>query len=101
MFTNHRFHRLNVNFPTVSSTTCSSAADFKFVLSRINSASSGTAADVQTCGADRLPTETSVVDESGCYSSISVSDADTKSDADAANQQIVLDKLAPILSCLP
>ena len=90
-----------MNFPTVSSTTCSSADDFKFVLSRINSASSGTAADVQTCGTDRLPTETSVVDQSGCYASISVGIATTKADATATSQQVVLDKLAPILSCLP
>ncbi|NRK29867.1 hypothetical protein F3B07_22955, partial [Salmonella enterica subsp. enterica serovar Typhi] len=63
---------LNVNFPTVSASTCASPADFKFVLSRINSAESGTAPDVETCGETRLPTETVVVGTKGCFASISV-----------------------------
>lgn len=92
---------LNVNYPAVSSTTCSSAASFKFVLSRINSASSSTPTDVETCGSDRLPTETKVVGTSGCYASISVGIASSKGDASAANQTIVLGKLKTILSCLP
>ncbi|KAH8788131.1 acid phosphatase precursor [Diaporthe sp. PMI_573] len=92
---------LNVNYPTVSSSTCSSASRFKFVLSRINSASSGAAADVRTCGSTRLPTESSVVGTSGCYASISVGVASNKKDATAAVQAVVLAKLQPILSCLP
>lgn len=92
---------LNVNYPTVSSNTCSSASRFKFVLSRINSASSGAAADVRTCGSTRLPTESSVVGTSGCYASISVGVASNKKDASAAVQAVVLGKLQPILSCLP
>lgn len=92
---------LNVNYPTVSSSTCSSASRFKFVLSRINSASSSTAADVQTCGSTRLPTESTVVGTSGCYASISVGVASNKGDASAAAQAVVLGKLQSILSCLP
>ncbi|KAL8839767.1 MAG: hypothetical protein Q9170_001638 [Blastenia crenularia] len=92
---------LNVNYPAVSSTSCSSTRKFKFVLSRINAASSGTAADVKTCGNTRLPTESSVVGTSGCYASISVGRADTKGDASAAQQAVVLGKLGKILSCLP
>ncbi|MCJ1307581.1 hypothetical protein MMC25_001228 [Agyrium rufum] len=93
---------LNVNFPAVSSTTCNTPAKFKFVLSRINSASSGTAADVQTCGSTRLPTESKVVGTSrGCYASVSVGVASTKGDATASQQAVVLGKLGKILSCLP
>lgn len=92
---------LNVNYPTVSSSTCSSASRFRFVLSRINSASSSAAADVRTCGSARLPTESSVVGTSGCYASISVGVASNKTDATASQQAVVLQKLQSILSCLP
>ncbi|KAL2056389.1 hypothetical protein ABVK25_003412 [Lepraria finkii] len=92
---------LNVNFPAVSGSTCSSPADFNFVLSRINTANKSTPADVNTCGSTRLPTETSVVDTAGCYASISVGVATTKGDATAAEQAVVLGKLKKILSCLP
>ena len=61
----------------------------------------GTAADVNTCGKTRLPTESAVVGTNGCYASISVGRADTKGDASAAQQAVVLKKLAKILSCLP
>lgn len=92
---------LNVNYPTVRGSSCSSASRFKFVLSRINSASSSTQADVRTCGSTRLPTESSVVGTSGCYASISVGVASNKMDASAAVQAVVLGKLQSILSCLP
>jgi len=61
---------LNVNYPAVSSSSCSSQAKFKFVLSKINAAGSTTPADVKTCGMTRLPTETSVVNTPGYYASI-------------------------------
>lgn len=94
---------LNVNFPAVSSTACSSASDFRFVLSRINpSVPLLTPEDVTTCNNDgRLPTETTVVGTAGCYASVSVGIASTKLDADSTTQQVVLDKLNNILSCLP
>ena len=92
---------LNVNFPSVSDSTCSSPAGFKFVLSRIYSATIFTPTDVKTCGSTRLPTETTVVGTAGCYASISVGNAVTKLDATAAQQAVVLKKLQGILSCLP
>lgn len=94
---------LNVNFPASTSTACSSASQFKFVLSRINTAIPLlTARDVVTCSnGGRLPTETKVDDTSGCNVSISVGHADSKSDATAAEQTAVIAKLNSILSCLP
>jgi 5'/3'-nucleotidase SurE len=90
---------LNVNFPTVNDNTCSQTGEFKFVLSRINA---GVGGDVETCGGTTLPSESSVISNgNGCYASISVGDANNKSDVDAATQKIVLDKLSSILSCLP
>ncbi|KAJ7717585.1 survival protein sure-like phosphatase/nucleotidase [Mycena metata] len=73
---------LNVNYPSTSS--CTSASAFKFVLTRINSNSGAT--DVETCGTDHLPTE-------------SVFNASTKADVNAATQGIVLAKLTSILAC--
>jgi hypothetical protein len=94
---------LNVNFPASSSSSCSSAANFKFVLSRINSAVPIlTPKDVVTCGnGGRLPTESSVVGKSGCYVSVSVGKASTKGDASASEQQVVLNRLKSVLTCLP
>ncbi|KAL8805048.1 MAG: hypothetical protein Q9200_005577, partial [Gallowayella weberi] len=71
---------LNVNFPASSAAACASARYFKFVLSRINEAGLGAAADVRTCGETRLPTEKRVVGTSGCFASVSVGRADTKGD---------------------
>ncbi|KAL8912208.1 MAG: hypothetical protein Q9171_002770 [Xanthocarpia ochracea] len=92
---------LNVNYPASSSSSCSSPQDFQFVLSRINTAFWGTPADVMTCGGTRLPRERDVVGSNGCYASISVGRANTKGDADAEDQAVVLSKLWKILSCLP
>ncbi|MCJ1387947.1 hypothetical protein MMC18_000790 [Xylographa bjoerkii] len=93
---------LNVNFPAVGSSTCTSPGNFKFVLSRIYSAINIiTPPDVETCGSTRLPTETAVVGTAGCYASISVGEANAKDDASAAQQAVVLKKLQSILSCLP
>lgn len=92
---------LNVNYPGVDDSTCASVDAFSFVLSRINSASSSDPADVETCGSTRLPTESSVVAQSGCFASISVGVASDKTDADADDQATVLAKLQSILSCLP
>lgn len=93
---------LNVNFPASTDTSCSSASDFEFVLSRIFGATIFTPDDVDTCGSSRLPEESDVVDtEGGCYASISVGVASTKLDANATQQAVVLEKLGSILSCLP
>lgn len=93
---------VNVNFGAVSDTSCSSADDFQFVLTRIFLALPGiTPDDVETCGSTRLPTETSVVLRSGCYASVSVGDASNKRDTNATMQAVVLDKLGDLLACLP
>ncbi|KAI4194658.1 MAG: hypothetical protein LQ350_007648 [Teloschistes chrysophthalmus] len=93
---------LNINYPPSTSTSCTKPEDFGFVLSRINAATSATPADVRTCGKTRLPTESAVVGtRGGCWASVSVGDAGTKGDATAAEQAVVLGKLAGVLSCLP
>ncbi|RDW65128.1 5' SurE family protein [Coleophoma cylindrospora] len=93
---------LNVNFPASTDTSCTSAADFSFVLSRIFTATIISSDDAVTCGnGGRLPTETAVVGTSGCYASISVGSVNLDIDASAADQTTVLEKLSSILSCLP
>lgn len=86
---------LNVNFPSTSG--CSGASDFKFVLTRLVSDSSAT--DVQTCGTTHLPVETTVARSSGCFVSISVIDASTKKDVSASTQASVLNRIGSSLSC--
>ena len=93
---------LNVNYPASTSTSCASASDFSFVLSRIFDATVFSGSDAVTCGnGGRLPTETTVVGTSGCYASISVGSTNLDIDASAADQTVVLQKLGSILSCLP
>lgn len=94
---------LNVNYPEVGESACASVSDFDFVLSRIYTAIPLiTDDDVETCGNDgRLPTERSVVNADGCHAAISVGVADGKKDADAATQEVVLNKLNTLLACLP
>lgn len=91
---------LNVNFPEVSFSKCSDPKEFKYILTRINPWLFSKP-DVNWCGTDRLPQESSVIGKSGCYASISVGDANDKTTVDAARQAVVLEKLKPILSCLP
>ncbi|KAF8183740.1 sure-like protein [Mycena galopus ATCC 62051] len=86
---------LNVNYPSTAS--CTSAAAFNFVLTRINADSGAT--DVETCGTTHLPTESSVISKAGCFSTVSVFNASTKNDVDVATQAIVLAKLTSILTC--
>lgn len=57
--------------------------------------------DVKTCGSDSLPSESSVIGTTGCYSSVSVFNASTKLDVDAATQGVVLKKLEGLFTCLP
>lgn len=90
---------LNVNFPEVNESECSRAEDVKFVLSRIFPTIA--ADDVETCGSKQLPSESSVVRTDGCYASVSVGMAESKRDANATMQGVVLDKLGDMLTCLP
>jgi len=93
---------LNVNFPAVSDTTCTTPEAFTFVLSRIVPHWDPFKPDVNTCdNGGRLPWEERVIKTPGCYASISVGNAKTKWDANRDAQQVVLDKLGGILNCLP
>ncbi|KAH9948081.1 sure-like protein [Amylocystis lapponica] len=88
---------LNVNYPSVKG--CGTAADFDWVFSRLRKNAS--AVDVETCGGGVLPSEHKVVHSSGCYASVSVMDASTQTDVDAATQGAVLERLGELpLSCL-
>lgn len=92
--------RLNVNFPKVDN-RCRSPGDFKFVLSRIYPKVPFVGEDdVETCGSRRLPIERKVVGTPGCYASISVGE-ENKTTAPRRAQAFVLNRLKPILSCLP
>ncbi|EPQ55705.1 sure-like protein, partial [Gloeophyllum trabeum ATCC 11539] len=75
---------------------CAAAADYQFVLTRILADASAT--DVETCGTDHLPAEGDVVGN-GCYVSVSVYNASTKADVDAATQGVVLNRFGDFLTC--
>ena len=95
---------LNVNLGALHLEYCNTVpADLHYVLSRINSADTDTPPDVNMCGSTRLPTETEIIREKKfvpmCPVSISVGRADTKDDAPAEDQAVVLDKLKYLLSC--
>ncbi|KAJ3034822.1 hypothetical protein HDV00_004617 [Rhizophlyctis rosea] len=94
---------LNVNFPEVTSTKCNSIGQFKFILTRIYPAVPFITKDLKQCGKTQLPWDIDVVTKSsGCYVSISIGDANDKTDVnDTTKQTTVRDKLNPILSCLP
>lgn len=92
---------LNVNFPDVSATKCSSASQFKYIFTRIYSGITSPP-DADWCGTTRLPWEVTTVNKDGCYVTISPGDANDKTDVnDVAVQNQIINKLKPILSCLP
>ncbi|ESK96802.1 acid phosphatase [Moniliophthora roreri MCA 2997] len=74
---------INVNYVGTNTTTCSSADDFKFILTRL------------------LPDPLKIFKDVRCFASVSVFQAKNTLDADASTQQIVLDRLSGLLSCLP
>ncbi|KAF8904759.1 survival protein sure-like phosphatase/nucleotidase [Gymnopilus junonius] len=84
---------LNVNFASVSS--CTSASDYKFVLTRISSSSTP---NVNMCGSSTLPTESSAITQ-GCIATVSVFNGSTKSDSNSTVQAVVLNKLSSLLEC--
>ncbi|KAJ4481139.1 sure-like protein [Lentinula aciculospora] len=90
---------INVNYPASTSSSCTSPSEFSFILTRI--APSNSVTDVETCGTDHLPGESSVVAMNGCFASVSVMNATTKADVDATTQAFVLNRLGDFLSCLP
>jgi len=94
---------LNVNFPAVSETKCSDPSQFKYIFTRINTGLLS-ARDAEWCGSTRLPWEADVIliRGSDCYVTISPGDANDKTTMnDAAVQTEIINKLKPILSCLP
>jgi len=90
----------NVNFPNSDATTCTKLSDFSFVLSRVNFDINPFTPDVDHCGTNHLPTESSVIDSGNCRVSISVFKG-FKLDASASQQQVVRDKISSLLTCLP
>ncbi|KAI0181901.1 survival protein sure-likephosphatase/nucleotidase-like protein [Hypoxylon sp. FL1284] len=92
---------LNVNFPKVDDDgDCAQPDAFRWVLTRINPGVFDPD-DVEWCGDTRLPTELKVSLLDGCWASVSVADAEDKTTASTDKQAIVLEKLKPMLSCLP
>ncbi|KAL7278593.1 hypothetical protein ACG7TL_007594 [Trametes sanguinea] len=97
---------LNVNFAPTSvgvagkaKSKCATMGDFKWVFTRVVPAAKH-AKDVETCGSTHLPDEETVV-HSGCFAAVSVVNAHTKDDVDAATQSTVLERLKPagLFSC--
>ncbi|KAI1341917.1 sure-like protein [Xylariaceae sp. FL0016] len=88
---------LNVNFPEVEG-DCTDAANFKWIMTRINPGVVSEP-DVETCGSNRLPTETSVILGGGCNIAVSVGDSTDKTTASADKQAVVLEKLSSMLTC--
>ncbi|KAI0752162.1 sure-like protein [Fomes fomentarius] len=88
---------LNVNYAGTSS-SCAAASDFRWVFTRL--LVNATATDVGTCGSTHLPDEGTVVG-SGCFASVTVMNATTKSDVSADVQGKVFQRLAPsgLLTC--
>ncbi|EJF59255.1 sure-like protein [Dichomitus squalens LYAD-421 SS1] len=96
---------LNVNYAATTFSSsgapngdCATASDFQWVFTRL--LPNSTAVDVETCGSENLPDETTVAD-SGCFATVTVMNATTKSDVDADVQAQVLDRLTPsgLLTC--
>ncbi|KAH9837798.1 sure-like protein [Rhodofomes roseus] len=89
---------VNVNYPAIDG--CADVSDYKWVLAR--NLWNPFATDVETCGSTRLPDEVSVVNKDGCYVSVSLLSASTKTDVGSDLQAEVLAKLQGLpLSCLP
>ncbi|KAG8813910.1 hypothetical protein FRC19_002098 [Serendipita sp. 401] len=89
---------LNVNLPDADA--CPNAAEYKFVLSRVNIDINPFTKDVKQCGSKHLPTESSVIDRDGCYVPVSVFKASSKLDVDKETQKIVRDKLSALFVCM-
>ncbi|RDX43643.1 sure-like protein [Lentinus brumalis] len=96
---------LNVNYAATTFTSsgtpngdCASASDFTWVFTRL--VKSSTAVDVEDCGSTRLPDEGTVVG-SGCFASVTVMNATSKSDVSASVQAQVLQRLqtSGLLTC--
>ncbi|KAI0689373.1 survival protein sure-like phosphatase/nucleotidase [Cytidiella melzeri] len=98
---------LNVNFPPLSTTCPGATNSIRWTLTRALPAVvilGWTEKDVEICGnGGRLPTEANVMARTdGCYATVSVLDASTKTDANAYIQADLLQRLRELgFSCLP
>ena len=94
---------LNVNFPAISD-KCNETSQFEYIFTRINPGLLSEP-DADWCGNTRLPWEGELVRlgrPTGCYVAISPGDVNDKTTVnDVAVQMQIIDKLKPILSCLP
>ena len=89
---------LNVNYPSLDD--CPDASAYRWIFAR--NLWNPFATDVETCASDHLPDEASVVGRDGCYISVSVLGASSKTDVSSETQADVLAKLQGLpLSCLP
>ena len=88
---------VNVNWPVATPSTCPDATAYSFIPTVI--AANTNVADAEICGTDQLPAETDVVAAEGCFISVSVMNATSKMDVDAATQAAVFQRLDSILSC--
>lgn len=89
---------VSVNYPAISA--CAEPVDARWVLAR--NLANPFAEDIETCGTTSLPTENDVLGTTGCYVSVVVLDAWTKSDVNATRQKAVLERLSALpLDCLP
>lgn len=94
---------LNVNFPKAEQGKCDDPNKFKYIFTRISTGLLSPR-DADWCGSTRLPWEADVIlfKGDGCYVSISPGDAKDKTTVnDVAVQTQIINKLKPILSCLP
>jgi 5'-nucleotidase len=91
----------NVNLPMSNATQCTNPSDYTFVLSRVNIDINPFTDDVDQCGTNHLPTESSVIAAGGCRVSVSVFNGWTKLDVDKETQAAVRDRIASLLTCLP
>ncbi|KAK7440005.1 hypothetical protein VKT23_017258 [Stygiomarasmius scandens] len=97
---------VNVNYPSTTRVTstggrCLDPEDFHFILTRIDPNPSAGTVDVERCGSTTLPGEANVVALTGCFTSVSVFNATTKTDVDASTQAFVVERLGDLLECLP
>jgi len=88
---------LNINF---NNGTACTPESYTFHLSRIYFNLNPFGHDLQHCGTNHLPTESSIMSGGSCRVSISGFQKNTKLDIGVADQEVVRDKLANILSCV-
>lgn len=86
---------LNVNFAPTDN--CPTTESFKFIFTRL--IPNPFVKDVNTCGKDHLPDETTTVAR-GCFASITALDDRLKLDVGKEKQAQVLDRLNGLVSCL-